>query len=112
MDATFADLTDDVADIYTAEELEAMIAFFDTPTGPLRSRSRVSTFGVRMQAVMMPHLVAAFSQLGEKYCARFGMRGAGRRADRREIRRCWAGFRRFCPRKTTSSGCSTPTPRP
>lgn len=70
MDATFADLTDDVAEIYTAEELEAMIAFFDTPMG--RSITVKSfDFGVRLQAVMMPHLAAAFAQLGEKYCARF-----------------------------------------
>lgn len=70
MDATFADLTDDVAEIYTAEELEAMIAFFDTPMG--RSITVKSfDFGVRLQAVMMPHLATAFAQLGEKYCARF-----------------------------------------
>lgn len=70
MDATFADLTDDVAEIYTVEELEAMIAFFDTPMG--RSITIKSfDFGVRMQAVMMPHLTTAFAQLGEKYCARF-----------------------------------------
>lgn len=70
MDATFADMTDDVAEIYTAEELEALIAFFDTPLG--RSITVKSfDFGVRLQAVMMPHLTTAFAQLGEKYCARF-----------------------------------------
>lgn len=70
MEATFADLTDDVAEIYTAEELEAMIAFFDTPTG--RSITLKSfDFGIRMQTVMMPHLTTAMTQLGEKYCARF-----------------------------------------
>lgn len=70
MAATFAELTDDVAEIYTLQELEAMIAFFDTPLG--RSISvKGFDFGVRMQAVMMPHLTTAFTQLGEKYCARF-----------------------------------------
>ena len=70
MDATFADLTDDVAEIYTAEELEAMIAFSDTPLG--RSIAvKGFELGVRMQTVMTPHLTAAFTQLGEKYCARF-----------------------------------------
>lgn len=70
MAATFAELTDDVAEIYTLQELEAMIAFFDTPLG--RSISvKGFDFGIRMQAVMMPHLTTAFTQLGEKYCARF-----------------------------------------
>jgi hypothetical protein len=71
MEATFADMTDDVAEIYTLEELEALIAFHDTPLG--RSISAKSfEMGIRMQAVMMPHLTVAFTQLGEKYCARFG----------------------------------------
>lgn len=71
MAATFADLTDDVAEIFTLQELEAMVAFFDTPLGRSVS-SKSFDLGVRMQAVMLPHMTAAFTQLGEKYCARFG----------------------------------------
>ena len=68
--ATFSELIDDVADIYTLEELEALVGFFDTPLG--RSVSIKSfELGVRTQAAMMPHLTAAMTQLGEKYCARF-----------------------------------------
>lgn len=68
--ATFAELTDDVAEIFTVQELEALIVFFDTPLG--RSVSDKSfELGIRTQAVMAPHLIAAMTQLGEKYCARF-----------------------------------------
>ncbi len=74
IEATFRDLIDDVAEIYTLEELEALVAFFDTPLG--RSVSTKSfELGVRTQTVMMPHLTAAFTQLGEKYCARFECSG-------------------------------------
>ncbi|MFN3667678.1 MAG: DUF2059 domain-containing protein [Brevundimonas sp.] len=70
MQRTFADITDDVAEIFTVAELEAMIAFFDTPMG--RSITEKSfDFGVRLEAAMTPHLTTAFTQLGEKYCARF-----------------------------------------
>ena len=76
MAATFTDLTDDVAEIYTLEELEAMIAFAETPLG--RSVSAKSfDMGVRTQAVMMPHLTSAFTQLGEKFCARFDCAAPG-----------------------------------
>lgn len=70
MQRTFADITDDVAEIFTTAELEAMITFYDTPMG--RSIT-VKNFdlGVRLEAAMAPHLTTAFTQLGEKYCARF-----------------------------------------
>lgn len=70
MQATFADVTDDVADLFSTEELEAMIAFYDTPLGHSITEKNFE-FGVRLQTVMAPHLTAAFTQLGEKYCARF-----------------------------------------
>ena len=70
MQATFADLTDDVAELFSEQELEAMIAFYDTPMG--RSITEKSfEFGIRMETVMTPHLTEAFTQLGEKFCARF-----------------------------------------
>lgn len=70
MQATFADLTDDLAEIFTLQELEALVAFFDTPLGRSISEKNFE-LGVRTQAAMEPHLIAAFTQLGEKYCARF-----------------------------------------
>lgn len=71
MQATFADLTDDVAELYSEAELEALITFFDTPLG--RSVTAKSfEFGIRLETVMTPHLTALFIQLDEKFCARFG----------------------------------------
>ncbi|TPW02124.1 MAG: hypothetical protein FD125_2225 [bacterium] len=70
MQATFADLTDDVAEIYSEEELVAMIAFFDSPMGRAITEKSFE-FGIRLETVMTPHLTAAFTQLGEKFCARF-----------------------------------------
>ena len=70
MQATIADLTDDVAELYSEAELEAMIAFYNTPMG--RSITEKSfEFGVRLETVMTPHLTALFTQLAEKFCVRF-----------------------------------------
>lgn len=70
MQATFTDLTDDVAELFSETELEAMIAFYDTPLG--RSITEKSfEFGIRLETVMTPHLTEAFTQLGEKFCAQF-----------------------------------------
>jgi len=70
MQATFADVADDVADLFSEAELEAMIAFSETPIG--RSITAKSfELGVTLQTVMAPHLTSAMTQVGEKYCARF-----------------------------------------
>jgi hypothetical protein len=70
MRATFADMTDNVAELFTEQELEAMIAFYDTPLG--RSITEKSfQFGVQLETAMAPHLTEVFTQLGEKFCARF-----------------------------------------
>lgn len=70
MQATFADLRDDVAGLFTEEELEAMIGFSDTALG--RSITEKSfEFGVLLQTTMEPRILEAFTQLGEKFCARF-----------------------------------------
>lgn len=70
MQATIADLTDDVAELYSEDELEAMIAFYGTPMG--RSITEKSfEFGVRMETAMTPHLTELFTQLAEKFCVRF-----------------------------------------
>ncbi len=70
MQATFADLTDDVAELFSEEELEAMIAFYDTPLGRSITEKNFE-FGVRLETVMTPHLTEVFTQLAEKFCARF-----------------------------------------
>lgn len=70
IEATFADLTDDVAEIFILQELEAMVAFFDTPLGRSISDKNFE-LGMRVQAVMAPHLITALTRLSEKYCARF-----------------------------------------
>ncbi|TAJ56095.1 DUF2059 domain-containing protein [Brevundimonas sp.] len=70
MQATFADLTDDVAELFSEEELEAMIAFYDTPLGRSITEKNFE-FGVRLETVMTPHLTEVFTQLGEKFCVRF-----------------------------------------
>lgn len=70
MQATFADMTDDVAELFSEEELEAMIDFFDTPLGRSITEKNFE-FGVRLETAMTPHLTAAFTQLGEKFCLRF-----------------------------------------
>ena len=70
IEGTFADLTDDVAEIFTLQELEAMVAFFDTPLGRSISDKNFE-LGLRVQAVMAPHLITALTRLNEKYCTRF-----------------------------------------
>ena len=81
MQATFADMTDDVAELFTEQELEAMIAFFDTPMG--RSITEKSfEFGIRLETAMEPHLTEAFTQLGEKFCARFECEAGGEQASK------------------------------
>ena len=70
MQATFVDVTDDVATLFSEEELEALIVFFDTPLGRSITEKNFE-FGVTLQTVMVPHMAEAFTQLGEKFCARF-----------------------------------------
>jgi hypothetical protein len=70
LQATIADMRDDVADSFTREELEAAIAFYDTPLGRSVARKDLE-LGMVMQEAMMPHLVTAMTSLSEKYCLRF-----------------------------------------
>lgn len=70
IDATMADLRDDVAELFTEAELEAGIAFYETPLG--RSiADKTQELSMQTQEAMMPHLMTAMTNLGEKYCARF-----------------------------------------
>lgn len=68
--ATMADMRGPVADLFTTEELEAMIAFNSTPLGASISRKSVR-FGSELEAVMMPHMMTAVTRLMEKYCTRY-----------------------------------------
>jgi nitroreductase len=70
MAKTIADVRGPVADLFTAEELEAMIAFNSTPMGASIARKSVR-FGTDIQTAMTPHLMTAMTSLMEKYCTRF-----------------------------------------
>lgn len=67
---TIADMRQPVADLFTAEELEALIAFNSTPLGASIARKNVR-FGTDLQTAMAPHMMAAVTSLMEKYCTRF-----------------------------------------
>lgn len=67
---TLADVRGPVADLFTVEELEAMIAFNSTPTGAAIARKSVR-FGMDIQTAMTPHLMTAVTSLMEKYCTQF-----------------------------------------
>lgn len=68
--ATMADLRDDVAELFNEAELEAAIAFFEPPLGRSIADKGLE-LSVQTQEAMAPHLIAAMTNLGEKYCARF-----------------------------------------
>lgn len=67
---TVADVRGPVADLFTVEELEALIAFTSTPLGASISLKSVR-LGTDLQAAMMPHMMTAMTSLMEKYCTRF-----------------------------------------
>lgn len=65
-----ADLAPRYADIYTTEELEAQIAFFDSPIGRRISTKSVQ-LGMASQEVMTDSLQSFVTELATKYCAQF-----------------------------------------
>lgn len=67
---TLADLREPVADLFTPEELEALIAFSSTPLGASISRKSIR-FETDLQTAMAPHMLTAVTSLMEKYCTRF-----------------------------------------
>lgn len=77
LEATLADMRDDVADRFTREELEAAIAFYETPLGQSVARKDLE-LGMAMQEAMMPHLITAMTALSEKFCLRFECGAPGR----------------------------------
>ncbi|GAA0653811.1 DUF2059 domain-containing protein [Brevundimonas lenta] len=74
--ATLRDMRDDVADRFTREELQAAIAFYETPVGQSVARKDLE-LNMMMQEAMMPHLVRAMAALSEKFCLRFECPGSG-----------------------------------
>lgn len=67
---TLAELRDDVADSFTTQELEAAVAFYDSPLGRSVVRKQVDMNG-ELQEVMMPLLIPRMTSLMEKFCQRF-----------------------------------------
>ena len=61
---------DDVADSFTVQELEAAIAFYDSPIGRSVVRNQVD-LNAELQEVMMRLLIPRVTDLMEKYCLRF-----------------------------------------
>lgn len=79
MTLVIAEMRDDVADRFTTAELEALIAFYDTPLG----RSIVSKeveMSLAMEQAMMPHLMTRLEAVSEKFCLRFDCSAAGEAA--------------------------------
>lgn len=76
LDATIAGLRDDVAEAFTREELETAIAFYESPVGRSIVRKTMQ-LSVDAEREMTPHLYAAMTSLGKKYCERFDCEAAG-----------------------------------
>jgi hypothetical protein len=70
LEATMAEMRDDVADSFTSAELEAAVAFYDTPMGRSIARKDLE-MSAAMQQAMMPHLMTRIATMGEKFCQRF-----------------------------------------
>lgn len=70
IESSFAELADDVALLFTEEELRAAIAFHETPVG--RSfNDKSMELGIRIEQTMGPRVIQGLTALAEKYCARF-----------------------------------------
>ncbi|MDQ8028206.1 MAG: DUF2059 domain-containing protein [Brevundimonas sp.] len=70
MAATIADIRDDVADEFTTAELEAAVAFYETPMGRSIARKTLE-MSLEMQEAMMPHLMPRMTSMSDKFCQRF-----------------------------------------
>ena len=74
--ATIADMRDDVADDFTAEELQGAVAFFESPLGRSVVRKQVD-LNVEMQEAMAPLIVPRLTLMMEKFCLRFDCEAMG-----------------------------------
>ncbi len=76
VDDMMADMVPHYASTFTVEELEAQIAFYDSPVG-----RQVATKTLQLSAVMneitIEHLTAFTEELMTKYCARFDCETGG-----------------------------------
>ncbi|MBX9460049.1 MAG: DUF2059 domain-containing protein [Brevundimonas sp.] len=70
MELVIAEMRDDVADRFSAAELDALIAFYDTPTGRAII-NKEAELSLSIQQAMMPHLMTRMTAVSEKYCLRF-----------------------------------------
>ena len=76
-----AEMRDDVADRFTAPELEALIAFYDTPMGRSIVAKEVE-LSLTMEQAMMPHLISRMVAVEEKFCLRFDCSAVGETAQK------------------------------
>ncbi|WP_420471861.1 DUF2059 domain-containing protein [Brevundimonas sp. FT23042] len=60
----------EVADTFTIAELEAAVAFYETPMGRSIARKNLEA-GLALQQAMMPHVYGSVTSLSEKFCLRF-----------------------------------------
>lgn len=65
-----AELREDVAEIYSAEELAALVALYRSPIGRSIAEKDLQ-MSVRMQEALGPHLVTLMTDLSEKFCLQF-----------------------------------------
>jgi hypothetical protein len=70
MRTTLAEMRDDVADSFTTQELEAAIAFYESPLGRSVLHKQVD-MNAELQDVMTPLLIPRMGALMEKFCQRF-----------------------------------------
>jgi len=77
--AAIAEVRDDVADSFTPAELEAAVAFYDTPMGRSIARKDLE-MSAAMQEAMLPNLTARMMSMSEKFCQRFDCTAMGETA--------------------------------
>ena len=68
--ALSAELREDVAEIYAAEELQALIDLYRSPIGRSIAEKDLQ-MSIRMQEAMAPHMVTLTTDLLTKYCQQF-----------------------------------------
>ncbi|RZJ47039.1 MAG: DUF2059 domain-containing protein [Brevundimonas sp.] len=79
LSAAIVEIRDDVADTFTTAELEAAVAFYDTPMGRSIARKDLE-MSAAMQQAMMPHLLTRITSMSEKFCQRFDCTAMGETA--------------------------------
>ncbi|WP_339930359.1 DUF2059 domain-containing protein [uncultured Brevundimonas sp.] len=75
VDTMLADMVGAYAEIFSEAELEAQIAFYETPLGPSIANKALQ-LGVRQQAILGEVLQRYMTEFALKYCAEFDCSGA------------------------------------